>query len=224
MTMGKRAGGTLIGTLAMTAALVALSTGPAWAATTLTITVKGGGTFTATASLTTLTDVTKIGKINVTCKTVGKVPASSATATVKTGTYKGTAPVKVGTTTKLAFNNCAGPLGPVTTKVLAEPYITSIDSVTNKAGQTDGIISGIKTQVSTTGCKFMVTGSAPGYFTNSKHTLTMTPTPVVKPLVKAQLTISGVAKNTCGGLILNGQHPTFTSVFTLNTKGTITSK
>jgi len=225
MTMGKRAGGTLIGTLAMTAAVVALSAGPALASTTLTVKISGGGTFTATSSLTKL--AVKIGAVpvTVTCKTKGKTPASSASGNIPNGTHKGVAPVKIGTTSKLAFHNCIGPLGKVTTTVLKEPYITAIDSKTNSKGQTDGIISGVKTLVKQTGCIFTVTGSTPGFYTNKTHTLTLTPKLPVKPLAKAQLTISNV-QGSCGGLAsaLKGLHPTFTSVFTLSKKGTITSK
>jgi hypothetical protein len=225
MRIGRRAGSALLATVATAATigLFATSALAAPAATKLTVKVTGGGTFTATSTKTVLTDVTAAGPINVTCTSTKKVAASTAAGDIKSGTYKGSAPVKIGTTSKLTFNNCVGPLGPVTTKVLKEPYVTSIDSTTNSKGETDGIISGIETQVTTTGCTFTVTGSSPGYYTNGKHTLTMTPKPPVKPLVKAQLTISGVKKGTCAGVVLNGQHPTFSATFTLSRKGVIKS-
>jgi len=225
MRIGRRAGSALLATVATAATigLFATSALAAPAATTLTVKVSGGGTFTAASTKTILTDVTSAGPINVTCTSTKKTPASTAAGNIPNGTTKGAAPVKIGTTSKLTFNNCTGPLGVVKTKVLKEPYVTSIDSTTNSKGQTDGIISGIDTSVSTTGCTFTVTGSSPGYYTNGKHTLTMTPTPPVKPLVKAQLTISGVKKGTCAGVVLNGQHPTFSATFTLSKNGTIKS-
>jgi hypothetical protein len=221
MTIRKRAGSLLLATAATTAAVVGLCAAPSLAstprATTLTVKVSGGGKFTAKASKTVLTDK----GVKVTCTTKGKTPASSASGNIPSGTHKGTSPVKVGTTTNLTFNNCVGPAGAVKTKVLAEPYKVSIDSKTNGKGQTDGIISGIKVKVTTGPCTFMVTGSAPGFYTNGKHTLTMGPKLPVKPTTKAQLTISKV--NLCLGAVHNGDHPTFNSIFTLSRKGTIKS-
>jgi hypothetical protein len=233
MTIGRRAGSALLATAALTAASIGLFATSALASpasTRLTVKVSGGGTFTASTGTgknavnTTLTVKVSGVPVAVVCKAKGKTPASSASGNIKSGTYTGTAPVKIGTTSNLKFNNCVGPLGPVTTKVLEEPYLTKIDSKTNSKGQTDGIISGVDTQVSQTGCTFTVSGSSPGYYTNGKHTLTMTPKLPVKPLATAQLTISNV-KGSCGGLAsaLKGLHPTFTSVFTLSRKGIIKS-
>jgi len=227
MTIRKRTGGLLV-TAATTAAVIGLCAAPALASSPLstirlTVKVSGGGKFTARASKTVLTD--KVGGItlNVTCTTKGRKVASSASGNIPNGTHRGKSPVQVGTASKLMFNNCTGPLGPVRTKVLAEPYKVFVDSKTNRKGQTDGLISGIKVDVSMTGCSFVVTGSAPGFYTNGKHTLTMTSKLPVKPTTKSGLTISGVKKGTCAGVIKNGQHPGFTSTFTLSRKGTIKS-
>lgn len=221
MTIPKRTGRRLLATAATTAAVVGLCAAPALAssprATTLTVKISGGGKFTAKASKTVLTDK----GVKVTCTTKGSTPASSASGNIPSGTKKGTSPVKVGTTTNLKFNNCVGPAGAVMTKVEGEPYAVSIDSKTNSKGQTDGIIGGIKVKVTTGPCTFMVTGSAPGFYTNGKHTLTMTPKLPVKATTPAKLTISNV--NTCLGAVHNGDHPTFSSVFTLSRKGTIKS-
>jgi hypothetical protein len=216
MTLIKRASNLLL--LAATAgAVVGLSAAPAMAATTLHVKVSGGGTYTATASKTVLKD----GGVSVTCTTVGSTPASKTSGTVATATHTGTSPVKVGTAKTLSFNNCSGPLGVVHTKVLALPYSISVDSKTNSKGQTDGIISGAKVQVSMTGCSFTVTGSTPGFYTNSKHTLTVSNTLPIKPLNKAQLTVSSVVG--CGGLVNNGDHPTYTSTYTVSRHFTIKS-
>jgi len=222
MTMGKRAGGTLIGTLAMTAAVVALSAAPALASTPLTVKISGAGKFTAKSAKTVLTDGTGKTAVSVTCVTKGKTPGASANGNIPNGTKKGNSPVKVGTTNKLAFNNCTGPLGKVTTKIMSEPYFVAVDSKTNRKGQTDGLIGGIKIAVNGGGgCTFNVTGSAPGYYTNGKATLTMTPKLPIKTTTKAQLTISKVGS--CFGVVKNGQHPTFNGVFTLSHKGVIKS-
>jgi hypothetical protein len=218
MTITKRAGSVLFAGAAA-AAVVALSAGSALAATTLTVKVSGGGSYKATASKTVLKD----GLVAVTCVNKGSSKASTASGTITNGTHKGAAPVKVGTAAKLAFNNCTGPAGKVTTHVTKTPYAVSVVSKTNTAGQTAGVISGVAVKVSTTGCSFNVTGSSPGYYTNKSHTLTMTPK-LPKGLTapkSARLTVSGVSG--CSGFVKNGDHPTFTSVYTLSTKTTIKS-
>jgi hypothetical protein len=221
MTIFKRVNAMLLAT-AGAAAVVGLAAAPALAsapaaakATKLTAKVSGGGSYTATTAKTTLSD----HGINVTCNAKGKKPGSSASGVIPNGTKKGNSPLQVGTAAKLAFNNCTGPLGKVTTKIRALPYKVAVDSKTNRKGQTDGLISGVKVAVSMVGCSFMVTGSAPGFYTNSKHTLTMSSKLPVKALNKAQLTVSGVKQ--CAGVVKNGDHPTFSAVFTLNRKGTI---
>lgn len=227
MTIRKRTGSRLLLTAVTTAAVVGLCAAPALASTStpattkFTVRISGGGKFTAKATKTVLTQKVPGGTVNVTCTTKGKTPASSATGNIPSGTHKGNSPVKVGTTANLAFNNCTGPLGPVHTKVMAEPYKVSVDSKTNGKGQTDGLISGIKVHVTMTACSFNVTGSAPGFYTNGKHTLTMTSKLPVKPTTRAQLTVSSVVG--CAGIIKNGDHPGFNSVFTLSRKGMIHS-
>ena len=214
MAIGKRAGSVLCAAAAV-AAVVGLSATPALAATTLTAKVTSGGAITATAPTTTLTD----GSVKVTCSTKGTTAASTASGTINNGTYKGTSPVKVGTTTKLAFNNCTGPLGAVTVKVQSTSMPISVDSTTS-SGKTDGIISLVKVAVSMTACAFTVTGSAPGYYNNSNHTLNMTGTLPVKPLNSAQLTISGVSG--CAGIVTNGQHPGYAATYTVKPSVSIT--
>ena len=147
------------------------------AATTLTVKVSNGGTYTATASKTVLTD----GLVSVTCTTSGTTPASKATGTVATATHTGTSPVTVGTAKTLAFNHCSGPLGAVHTTISALPYSIKVDSKTNSTGQTDGMITGVKVHVTMTSCAFDVTGSAPGFYSNKTFKLTMTPKPPITP-------------------------------------------
>jgi hypothetical protein len=219
MAITRRVGGALAAAAAVVA-VVGLSATPAMAASTkLTAKVTGGGSITATAKTTTLAD----GPVSVTCSTKGKTAASVASGTVKTGTYKGASPLKVGTTTKLAFNNCTGPLGTVKTTPESYPYFISVDSTTSSKGITDGIIGPVKVKVSMLDCSFTVTGSAPGYFDNANHTLVVTSKLPVKALNKAQLTVSGVPKGECAGLVKDGQHPSYTSTYTINKKISIKS-
>jgi hypothetical protein len=215
MTITKRAGSVLFAGAAA-AAMVALTASSALAATTLTVKVTGGGSYKAAATKTVLTDKS----VSVTCTSTKTKAASTASGKIANGTDKGAAPVKVGTAATLAFNNCANPLtGKVTTKINKLPYAVTVDSKTNSKGQTDGIISGVNVSVSTLGCSFNVTGSSPGFYTNSSHTLSMTPKLPIKPLKSAQMTVSGVKG--CSGLVSNGDHPTFTSTYKLNIKTVI---
>lgn len=216
MTLIKRASNLLL--IAATAgALVALSAGPAMAATTLKVKVSNGGTYTATASKTVLTD----NGVSVTCTSTSTKPASKATGTVATATHQGTSPVKIGTVATLVFNHCSGPLGTVHTTIQALPYSLKVDSTTNGSGQTDGMITGTKVHVSMTSCAFDVTGSAPGFYTNGTHKLTVTNKLPITPLNKAQLTVGNV--NGCAGVVSNGDHPTFTSTYTVSRHFTIKS-
>jgi hypothetical protein len=211
MTMRKWAGSVLF-TAAGAAAVVGMTVGPALASTTLTVKVSHGGSYTAKAGTTVLAD----NGISVTCT------SSKGSGKVSNGTHKGAAPVKIGTVAKLSFSSCHGLLGNVTNKVHGTSLLKA-DSKTNRKGQTDAIITGVNVSVSMTGCSFTVTGSAPGYYTNKTHTLTMTPKPPkgLKPLVKAQLTVSGV--NGCSTVVSNGDHPTYKGSYKVSRKVTIKS-
>ncbi len=210
MALMKRASNVLL-TIAAAGAVVAMSAGPAMAATTLTVKVTGGGSFTASSSKTVLSNK----GVSVTCT------GSKSSGTIASGTYKGTSPVKVGTVTKLSFTGCTGPLGKVTTKVEGLPYTMSIDSTSTSKGETDGIIGGAKVSVSMTACSFMVTGSTPGFWTNSTHKLSVTSKLPTKGLNTAQLTVSDVKG--CAGLVNNGNHPSYTSTYTVSRKVVIKS-
>ncbi len=216
MTLIKRASNLLL-VAATAGALIGLSAAPAMAATTLKVKVSNGGTYTATASKTVLKD----GNVAVTCASTSTKPASKATGTVATATHQGTSPVKIGTVASLSFNNCTGPLGAVHTTIQALPYSLKIDSTTNSTGQTDGMITGTKVHVSMTSCAFDVTGSAPGFYTNGTHKLTVTKTLPITPLNTARLTVSNVVG--CAGFVNNGDHPTFTSTYTVSRHFTIKS-
>jgi hypothetical protein len=200
MRIRRRAGGAA---LVVAASALAVGLGATTAlAGTLTVKVTNGGSYTASSKSTVLTD----NGVSVTCT------SSKASGSIPTKTYNSAkTPVTVGTAAKLSFSGCTGPLGSVTVKVNKLPYKVRVDSKTNGKGQTDGMVSGVNTTVSMTGCSFTVTGSAPGYYTNKSHTLTMTSKLPNKALNKAQLTISNV--NGCSGLVNNGDHPTYTAAY-----------
>jgi hypothetical protein len=202
MRIRNHAGSTLF-VVAASALAIGLGATTALASTsTLTVKVTGGGSYTASSSKTVLTD----NGVSVTCS------GSKASGSIPTKTYtNATTPVTVGTSAKLSFSGCTGPLGAVTVKVNKLPYKVQTDSKTNSKGQTDGIVSGANTSVSMTGCSFTVSGSAPGYYSNSGHTLNLTPKLPNKALNKAQLTVSGVSG--CAGLVSNGDHPSYTSTY-----------
>ena len=202
----RRSIGRILVPAAAAAMAVAFGASSAMATTaTLTVKVTNGGSYTASSSSTVLTD----NGVSVTCTgstTSGSIPTKTYTAK--------TSPVKVGTAAKLSFTGCTGPLGAVTVVVHSLPYSVSVDSKTNSAGQTDGIVGGVNTSVSMTGCSFSVTGSAPGFYTNSNHTLSLTSTLPTKPLNSAKLTVSNV--NGCAGLVNNGDHPKYTATYTVS--------
>lgn len=190
-------------TLAVT---LGASTALAASATTLSAMVTKGGAFTASSSTVTLTDA----GVSLTCSSSGSTPALTATGSIPSGTKQGASPLKVGTSKTFSLSGCNGPLGPVTATFSKLPYSIKADSATNASGQTDEIISGIDATVSMTGCSFTTTGSIPGYYTNSTGNLTLTPTLPMKPLNKAQLTVSNVSG--CAGLVNNGDHPALSSI------------
>jgi hypothetical protein len=207
MTLRKRAGGALF-TVTAAALAIGLGATTALAATTLTVKVTGSsstGTVTASTSKTVFKD-TRSG-VTVTCT------SSKASSSVPNGTHTGTSPVTIGSIKSLSFSGCTGPTGSVTIKVNKLPYALKIDSKT-VSGKTDGIVTGVNNSVSTLGCSFVVTGSAPGFYNNGTHTLTQTPKLPITPLNKAVLTVSGVSG--CSGLVINGDHATFTATYTVS--------
>jgi hypothetical protein len=222
MTIWKRAGSALCGAVAV-AAVVGLSAAPAMAmpaSTTLKAKVSGGGSITATSAETVLTD----NGISVTCQASNKKSViSTAKGSISNGTHSGPAPLKVGITKSLNFKDCTGPLGKVSNTpgdFSKTTYLITVDSKTTSKGDTDGIIGPVSVAVSIKGgCSFTVTGSAPGYYSNSKHLLVLTPKLPTKASKKAQLTIGNVKNaSLCLGAVKDGQHPTYTGTYKVSKK------
>jgi hypothetical protein len=211
MTMRNRVGSALI-TLSAAALVVGMSASSAMASTTLKVKVTNGGSYTAIAASTVLSD----NGVKVTCSSTSTTPASKGTGKIPTGTHTATSPVKVGTVATLNFKHCTGPLGAVSTTVQALPYSVKVDSTTTSTGKTDGMITGIKIKVATGPCSFLVTGKSPGWYDNGTHKLHMTTTGKLpkKPLNSARLTVSNVSN--CLGQVNNGDHPTYVGTYKLS--------
>lgn len=176
------------------------------AATAPIVTVTGGGTLSASAASTTLTD----GKLAVTCSTSGATPASTASVTVSNGTTSAKAPHPIGIAADLAFSDCSSSLGPVTITAADQPYPVNANSATG-SGATAATLSGVDVEVAMKGCKFTITGSAAGDYSNKTHLLAITPAPSPKGSTKAQLSVSNIGG--CTGLVKNGDHPTLTATY-----------
>ncbi len=102
----------------------------------------------------------------------------------------------------------------MTTTVQKKPTLNA-DSKSTSKGATDAIITNVDVSVSMMGCSFDVTGSAPGFYNNKTHTLTMTSGKLpAKELATAQLTVSGVTG--CAGLVKNGDHPTYNASYVVS--------
>ena len=164
--------------------------------------------------------VLKDNGVSVTCSSAATTRASTVTGSIPTATAKGASPVKIGTVAALRLKNCTGPRGGGQGQQASVPGQSRLDD--QQRGQTDAMITGVNASVAMKGCSFTVTGRAPGFYANSTHKLKMTPKLPITPLTKAQLTISNVAG--CAGLIMNGDHPTFTATYTVSRAIKITSK
>lgn len=131
-------------------------------------TISPGGAYTATTDFTELTDVT--AGISFTCATADGVAASEGSGTLETSVPGGT---PLGDITALSFNNCVGPLGPVTATPNDLPYDINghlFDDMAT-ANETTGHIGPVNVHISMTGCEFDVIGHAPGAFDNASSEL-----------------------------------------------------
>jgi hypothetical protein len=193
--------GRVLGACAAAAVVACAAASTAVAAPALTVTVTGGGTSTGSSAKATLAD----HGVSLTCRWATDQVIPDAVTT-------GPSPVTIGSLTKLSISACLGP-GVQRATASKLPYAVKVDSAT-VSNQTDVIIAGIRIAVLVTGCMFTATGSAPGYYRDTTHTLVMTPKLPIKPLNTARLTVSNV--DGCAGLVLNGDHPAFNATTTLS--------
>ena len=186
----------------------------------LSVRVAGAGSFKASAAKAVLAD----GAVTITCRAIRRTQASALSGKIADGSYLAHPPVVVGTVAALSFRNCRTAHGvAVTERAESLSYKIAIDSATNSKGQTDGVIAGVRILVAipSTGCRFLVTGSAPGFFSNSKSQFGVTTALPVRPLARARLTVAHATG--CSGHIHKGDHPALTASYATSRKMTIRS-
>jgi hypothetical protein len=130
-------------------------------ATTYTIT-NGGTALSFKAGTTTLKDTTSDNTLTCT--------SSSSTADIATGSNNGS---PLGTVTALSFSSCTGPLDiSFTVTPSGLPY--KLDATSSSGGVTDGTMA-VSASLSGTLCTASVSGTVDGTYTNSTHTLAVSP-------------------------------------------------
>lgn len=133
-----------------------------------------GDQVVATTDLTVLTnESTGVSFECITDPGPPEVKASRGTATVPSDSY--VTPAEVGGIDGLGFNNCNGPLGPVTAvpDPASYPYPIRIDSYDSGTDQAAGYVTGVDVDISMSGCSFTVVGDAPGVYDNAAGQLQM---------------------------------------------------
>jgi hypothetical protein len=179
-------------------------------------TISPGGSYTATTDLTELADVT--AGLSFTCSTSGATPASQGTGTLQTSASG--SPAVLGTIATLNFNNCTGPLGPVTATPNTLP--TNISGVTfdPDTGQTVGYVGPVDVHVSMTGCEFDVVGNAPGLYDNATSQLRMGAAGATLPGGVAPLRPTNIEG--CFGVIGTNDDLTYVGDYTVSPATTVT--
>ena len=211
MAFRKRLAGSILLTGTVTALVIGVSAAPALAAITWTVTP--GGSITATAGTTTLTD-TKTG-VALTCA------SSSAPATLKSGS--GLSGSRIGSVTSISFNSCTGPFGITFTVTSSHlPWHLNAKSFNSSTGVTTGTITGIHAMLSGPGCSATVDGTSP-----TKNNGTVAVTYTNSTGVLQVLTTGGnlhiFRVSGCMGLIASGDPASFSGSYTVSPKQTITS-
>ncbi len=187
-----------------------LGTATAMATTATTWTIKPGGAVTGSAGKTTLQD-TKTHQ-TLSCK------SSATKATLKKGSGQ-TNPI--GNITSVTFSTCTGPGGlkfTVSTSASTKTPWKLVGS-SYKGGVTHGKITGIKATLSGAGCSATVGGTTAGSTGTTTGTYT-NKTGILK-VSGGNLHVWNVSG--CLGLINTGDGTTFTGLYKISPKQTITS-
>jgi hypothetical protein len=211
MAIRKRLSRRVLLTGAATAVTIGASAGVALAVA-ITFTITPGGSITASAGKTTLTD--KATGSVLTCT------SSSSTGTLKSG--RGISGSNLGSITKLTFSNCTGPLSlTFTVTNSAFPWTLSGTTYNATSGVTTGFINGIKSKLSGPSCSANVggaTATAKGKvkvtYTNGTHKLKVLGT-------GGNLHVWNVVG--CAGLINSGDATSFVGTYTVSPAQTIKS-
>jgi hypothetical protein len=206
----------LIGGATATAAALTLtlSASPSIATTASTWTVKPGGKFTAT----------NIGKITVRDATTGVVltcTPSSLAGKLESGSRLPGA--KIASITKFSFGSCHGPGGLIfALKTGIFPYHLNANSYTAASGQTMATATGIRANLSGSGCTFLMDGTTvttggriKSEYANSTNKLKLVAS-------GSTLQLYDVSAG-CLGLWNTGDHMTISGTYTVTPAQTITS-
>ncbi len=211
MAIRKRLAGSILLTGAATALVIGVSAGPALAGATFTVTP--GGSITATAGTTTLSD-TKTGAV-LTCA------SSSAAGSVKSGS--GLSGSRIGSVASISFNSCTGPLGLTFTVTSSHlPWHLNAVSFNSSTGVTSGNISGIHAVLSGPSCSATVDGTSPTK-NNGKVAVTYTNSTGVLKVLPTGGNLHVFRVSGCAGLIASGDPASFSGSYTVSPKQTITS-
>jgi hypothetical protein len=211
MAIRKRLTRRVLFTGGATAVMVGVSAGVALAVA-ITFTIHPGGSISASAGTTKLTD-TNTGSV-LSCT------SSKSTGTLKSGT--GISGTNIGSIKTLTFSGCTGPLSLTFTVTNSNfPWTLHGTAFNATSGVTTGNITGIKSHLSGPSCSANVAGATattPGKvkvtYTNSTHKL--------KVLASGgTLHVWNVVG--CAGLINSGDATTFVGTYLVSPAQTITS-
>lgn len=198
----------LIGALTAAAAVFTAGSAGADPITPASWTVSPGGTVSAAAGVTVLTDVNT--GVQLTCDTSTLTDASLVTEATGSPAQIGTLPQG-----SVGFQNCSGPFG--LTFEVEHIGDWALNGVTfdPDTGVTVGTLTNISANLSGFACSASVSGSVDGTYDNNTGVLTILPNPT--------LTISFVDPiDNCFGLINEGDSSTFDGAYTVTPAQTIT--
>ena len=198
--------GTILVMGAATAAVIGLTSAPAFSATTFT--VKPGGAITAKAGKTTLKD--KNTGSTLSCA------SSSGKGSVKSGS--GLSGTGIGSISALSFSTCTGPLG-LTFTVKTTGFPWKLNAKTFSGGVTKGTITGIKATLTGPSCSATVAGAT----ASSTGTVNVSYSNSTGKLTTSGGNLHVFNVNGCAGLINSGDATAFTGSYAISPKQTITS-
>lgn len=200
--------GTILVMGAATAAVIGLTSAPAFSATTFT--VKPGGAITAKAGKTTLKD--KNTGSTLSCA------SSSGKGSVKKGS--GLSGTGIGSISALSFSTCTGPLN-LTFNVKTTAFPWKLNAISFSNGVTTGTITGIRATLSGPSCTATVGGATATAKGTVKVTYTNGTAKLTTLASGGNLHVWNV--NGCAGLINSGDATTFSGSYAISPKQTITS-
>lgn len=207
--------GAALATALTGAAVPATGTGTAAAATTVTWTVRPGGTITATAGKTTLAD-TPTGAM-IPC------PASRMSGTLKAGS--GLPGAGIGSLTTAAYSHCAaGGLNEATLTARGLPWRLNLTSYDRRTGVARGTISHLQIGVAAIlhQCNAVINGTSGTAPDGVAPVSYASRTGTLKILPGGDLHWYHVAHD-CAGIVRDGDAATLSASYTISPRQAITS-